>query len=225
MKRGLNKWLVILLIFCSGTFLSVNAQNNVDLDELLNGHVHKVDELLYSNLTFIQQTGDENQVKAIQEQEGILSNFVEVEQLNRGNSAYIDQKGSGHGAMLIQKGIGNEANLWSEGNLTVAKAIQFGDGNLINSYINNRNSLPKGALLVQEGNNNRIDFALLGNNDNLDESLTQAVSIRQTGNELEVNAVFESVETPVYIEQKSGPGGGGMKVDVSTSDFYFPMKR
>lgn len=219
MKRGIYTWMVLMVMAFTGAYTNASAQNNdVDLDELLNGHVHKVDEMLYSNLTFIQQTGGENHVKAIQDQQGTLSNFVEVEQLKWGNAAYIEQTGSGHGTLLIQQGIGNEANLWSEGNLTITKASQTGDGNRINSYLSNYNSTPKGALLVQEGNNNTIEFALTGHDDFGDRALSQAASIRQTGNDLQVTALFESLDSPVQIEQHSGPGGG-MKVDVSTSDF------
>ena len=81
----------------------------------MNGRVHKVDELLYSNLSFIHQVGDENQVTSIQHQQGQLANYSEIEQLNRANMAYVNQQGSGHNTILFQNGIENDANLWSVG--------------------------------------------------------------------------------------------------------------
>jgi hypothetical protein len=217
--------LILVLLFVSGGYTSVFAQNCEDeLRELLDGHVSQVNDLLYSNLSFIQQTGSENSVVTIQEQQGLLSNSVNVEQLNQGNSAYIEQTGSGHGTLLLQNGNGNEANLWSVGKLSLTIVKQEGNANSINSYIDNQKILPKGALLIQNGDNNSIDFALLGNDGIWSDSWPRVAFIKQNGNDLEVTALFDSYDCPVYIEQQSGPKGGGMKIDVSTTDFAFPMK-
>jgi hypothetical protein len=222
-----------ILGYCLTLFFLLNFGNSpvfaqdcdVDLEELISGHVFHVNNLLYSNLSFIRQTGNENSVVTIQEQQGLLSNFVSVEQLNQGNNAWIEQTGSGHGARLLQNGSGNEANLWSVGSLSLTVAKQEGEGNLINSYIDNQKLLPKGALLLQNGNNNSIEFALLGNDGFWKDSWPRAAYIKQNGNDLEVSALFDSYSWPVYIEQQSGPGGAGMKVNVSTTDFSFFMKK
>lgn len=225
MKRGLYTWMVFFVMVLSGAVITASAQeNSVDLDELMNGYTHKVDEVLFSNLSFIQQTGGDNQVKVVQDQQGILSNLVEVDQLNRWNSSYIEQTGSGHSTLLLQHGSGNEANLWSAGSLTDTRAIQSGNGNRIDSYLGNTSTTIKTAVFVQGGDNNIIEFALSGNTSVETQALSQVASIRQTGNDLQVTAFFESLGSPLEIEQHSGPAGG-MKVDVSTSDFYFPMKR
>lgn len=217
--------LLLLFTFVFGSSLTVFAQDSeVNLEELINGHVCHVNELLFSNLSFIQQTGNENNAVSIQEQNGQLANFVDVKQLNQGNNAYIKQTGSGHGTFLIQNGIENEANLWSVGSLSITKVKQRGDGNIINSYIDNEKFLPKGALLIQSGNNNSIDFALLGNDGFWSDSWPRAAFVKQNGNDLGVTALFDSYNCPIYIEQQSGPDGGGMKIDVSTTDFYFPGK-
>ncbi len=211
---------ILILVLCLPLF---GQEPDVDLDELVNGHIHKVDELLYSNLSFIRQTGNENQVTSYQDQQGQLSNFIEVEQLNQGNKAYIKQSGFGHGTKLKQNGAGNKANIGSDGNLTTTQIVQQGDENIINSYINNQSGTTKGAFLEQYGNSNKIDFAQTGYDGYLDESLSKAAYISQRGSNLEVNAVFDSFN-PIHIEQQSGPGGDGMQVNVSTSDFSFPMR-
>jgi hypothetical protein len=224
-RKLLFKSYLLFSIFVISSYSAVFAQDNdINLEELINGHVCHVNELLYSNLSFIQQTGNENNVVSIQEQNGQLANFVDVKQLNQGNSAYINQKGSGHGTILIQNGIENEANLWSVSSISITKVKQEGNENIINSYIDNQKFLPKGALLIQNGDNNSIDFALLGNDGIWSDSWPRAAYIKQTGNDLEVTALFDSYDCPVYIEQQSGPKGGGMKIDVSTTDFAFPMK-
>lgn len=211
---------ISILVFCIPLF---GQEPDVDLEELVNGHIHKVDELLFSNLSFIRQTGNENQVTSFQEQQGKLSNFIEVDQLNFGNRASIEQSGFGHGTKLRQNGTGNEAKIGLNGNLTTIQIVQEGDGNRINSYINNQSGTTQGAFMEQYGNSNKIDFAQTGYDGYSAESLSKAAYISQKGNNLEVNAAFDSFN-PVHIEQQSGPGGGGMQVNVSTSDFSFPMR-
>ena len=123
----------------------------------------------------------------------------------------------------MQNGINNEANIWSVGDYTATIAKQTGTGNTINSYISNEGFLPKVALLQQEGNNNVIDFALLGNGC-LWDSWPKGAYVKQTGNDLGISAIFDSYQSPVYIEQQSG-ANGGMNVNVSTTTFSFPMKK
>ena len=53
--------------------------------------------------------------------------------------------------------------------------------------------------------------------------MSNAAFISQQGNNHEVNARFDSFSNPVYIEQRSGFDGAGMQINISTSDFNFPM--
>lgn len=221
-KNMIRVFFILSLFIAAGAGTEVAGQETeVDLEEMINGHVYKVNGLIYNNTSVIQQAGHENQVTSIQEQQGKQSNFIDVEQLNQGNKALVIQKGTGHGTMLIQDGTGNEANIHSEGILTVTKVMQEGNQNVINSTIENRIELPVGARLVQEGNNNIMNFSL---ENNAYQNQSTPASVSQFGNNLEINAAFDSYSTPVTIEQNSGPGGGGMKVNISTSDFNFPMR-
>jgi minor curlin subunit len=220
----MNKNMFLFLVFIIGGFLITTGQTpEENLDELLNGQIFQVDNLLYSNLSFIQQTGDQNSITTLQEQQGRISNFVSAEQQGAANAGYVEQVGSAHTTVLLQNGSGNEANIWSVGDYTVTLINQQGYDNTINSYIDNQGFLPKAVLLQQYGNYNHIDFALLGNGC-LWNSWPQAAYIKQTGNNLEATAVFDWYISPVYIEQQSG-AGGGMSVNVSTTAFSFPMKR
>jgi hypothetical protein len=134
---------------------------------------------------------------------------------------YISQTGSSLKTSLQQTGQSNEASIWQEGSLISLEARQTGDGNVITSYIKNMGLFDKTVALLQEGNNNRIDIALFG-----DEipSTSQAIRVTQQGNGFEAKASMESYNFPVEITQRAGTRGGEMKVDVSTSYFSFPMK-
>src|SRR5690554_3798849 len=130
---GLKMTILFCFLFIFGT-THIYAQDphqieEVDLEELMNGRVHKVDELLYSNLSFIHQVGDENQVTSIQHQQGQLANYSEIEQLNRANMAYVNQQGSGHNTILFQNGVENDADLWSVGENVKTMVWQEGDDN------------------------------------------------------------------------------------------------
>ena len=79
-------------------------------------------------------------------------------------------------------------------------------------------------MLLQVGNQNRIDLSLKGNgfgNNPEDQSMI----VSQFGNQHEVTAFIEPFSAPVEIIQYSGIGGEGMKVNISTSAFNFPMKK
>ena len=200
-----------------------SAQNPEEIQELIEFHILDCNNQLNTNQAYINQAGDGNDITVIQQNTGIISNIVFSEQVSGGNIGYIEQTGDAHLTVLNQSGQENEANIWSEGSLTYTQVEQFGSGNMVNSYIDNDGLLPKAALLQQNGNNNVIDFALLGNGC-LWNSWPKGAYIKQTGDNLEVTALFDSYQSPVYIEQQSG-AGGGMKINVSTTAFSFPMKK
>ncbi|WP_320112648.1 hypothetical protein [Draconibacterium orientale] len=171
----------------------------------------------------MDQIGNQNNLVSVQQQEGVFSNVIISKQYNDKNEAYINQVGSGHASVLVQKGNGNEANLWSDGEMTVSKAWQQGDDNTINSFIRNKALIPKVAALIQVGNSNNIELALTGNGF-VSEGWPKAALIEQKGNDLEVVAKLDSYSSPLFIRQQSGTSGEGMSINISNSDFYFPMK-
>ena len=220
----LNKFLFLFISIFFTIPLYAQRNNNevVDLEELMNGRVHKVDELLYSNLSFIYQIGNENTVTTYQIQQGEYVNYSEIEQLNMANEAEIFQKGSGHNTKLFQNGIRNLADLYVVGDRVKTIMMQEGDNNSMGVYIENFTGPSRSANFLQKGNNNFINVALRG--DNFQGIDDQWIKIKQFGNSHQAEAIIDPFSTPIEIIQTSAPGGEGMKVNVSTSAFYFPMK-
>jgi len=212
----------ILLVL---SLLSISAFSQVFMPDMSVEQFDLIDanELLNSSNSIIEQIGNQNTMVVIQQQEGVLSNVIISKQYNAENDAYINQVGSGHASVLVQKGSGNEANLWSDGEMTVSKAWQQGDDNTIYSFIRNEALIPKVAALIQVGNRNNIELALTGNGF-VSEGWPKAAFIEQKGNDLEVIAKLDSYDSPVLVRQQSGTSGEGMRVNISNSDFYFPMK-
>ena len=211
--------LFVLSVFSSSAF-SQATMSDISLDEL---NFFDAVELVNSSNSIIDQIGNDNNINVIQQQEGELSNVIISKQYSDKNNAYINQVGSGHASVLVQKGNGNEANLWSDGEMTVSKAWQQGDDNTINSFIRNEALIPKVAALIQVGNSNNIELALTGNGF-VSEGWPKAAIIEQKGNDLDVVAKLDSYSSPLLIRQQSGSSGEGMSVNISNSDFFFPMK-
>lgn len=222
----MKKLIVLLsLIVFGGMFPAIGQViSDEEVIELLNGHVLQLDNLTNSNLSFIRQVGDENTAISIQEQQGSASNHVLVNQNGTGNRGYIEQPGSGLETYLWQYNANNEANLWSVGENIHTSVKQDGEGNVINSYIENTGLVLRSAALLQEGNDNRIDLSLKGDGFG-GNAAEQTVVINQNGNQHEVKAFMEPFSAPLEINQTPGVNGEGMKIDVSTSTFSFPMKR
>ena len=185
--------------------------------ELLNGHILQLYNLSNNNLSFVRQIGNKNTAVSIQEQEGIASNLVMINQDGIGNAAYTEHSGSELKTYLWQYNLTNEANLWSMGKSILTSVKQDGEENIVNSYIENDGANKRSLTFLQEGNQNRIDFSLIGSH-----PMEQVVIINQYGNHHEVKAHLEPSNAALEINQY---GRDGMKVDVSTSTFYFPMKR
>jgi hypothetical protein len=225
MQFGIMKNLIILILllvsFSNLTLFAQEPEN--ELEELRNGHLLQIDNFLYSNLAFIQQVGSYNSITTIQEQQGIFSNFINVEQDDGANIGYIEQTGSGHGTFLIQNGCGNKANIWEEGRFTISAIEQCGNDNFINSYISNQSIVINAAILRQNGNNNKIEFASLDNSGILPGSWPWGTYIEQIGSDLSISAIFDTYNCPVYIKQQSN-GSGGMNITVTHTTFNFPMK-
>lgn len=217
MKKQL---VLILLLLCN--FLAAIAQTfNNETDEILDGQILQTESPLFYNQAIIQQQGTENSVVSLQQQQGQALNFIQMQQSGTANSGYISQTGWDLSSRMLQQGQNNEANLWSEGGHVNMEIRQTGNENTIFSYIKNPSEFEKQAFLMQEGNNNRIELALFGNGV---PTADQTVKITQQGNGFEATALMESFNAPIEITQKAGPGGGEMSVNVSVSDFSFPMR-
>ena len=219
--------LLLLLITFAGMFPAITIGQVIseeEIIELINGQVLQLDNLPNSNLSFIRQIGAENTATSIQEKEGMVANLAIINQDGIRNTGYIEQTGSELKTYLGQYNLNNEANLWSVGGNIRTTVKQDGEGNIINSYIENDRLNLRTAMLLQEGNDNIIDLSLKG--DGFGSSLAeQAVIINQFGNQHEVKALMNPFSSPFEINQYPGIGGEGMKVNISTSTFNFPMKK
>lgn len=222
----MKKFIVLISLIIFAGMLPIIGQviSDEEVVELLNGHILLLDTPPNNNLSFVRQVGDENTATSIQGQEGVLSNLVMINQDGIRNSSYIKQTGSEIKTYLWQYNLDNEANLWSIGKNILTSVKQQGEGNIINSYIENDGGNQRSATLLQRGNQNRIDLSLIGNEFE-NNPIEQTAIINQFGNQHEVKAFIEPFTAPLEINQYSGMGGVGMKVEVSTSTFNFPMKK
>ena len=175
------------------------------------------------NSAIIQQVGENHQAETLQEQTGYQPNILFINQTGLGNKGFIEQTGTGIKSSIHQRGSSNEANLWSIGRDLSTYASQEGDGNVINSYIKDEGITTRSATLLQEGNQNRIDLSLTENGFG-SSYMDQHVKISQQGNQHELSALMEPHSAPFEITQTPGINGEGMKVNVSTSQFNFPMR-
>ncbi len=134
-----------------------------------------------------------------------LVNMVYVEQLGDINKAIVKQQGSNNNSYIFQQGNNltitvnqtgnsNETNSWSVGENIYTEIYQNGNNNVVNNYVENHDLSPKFTYITQNGNN------------------------------LECTAKQASSTSTLIIEQQSGFCGEGMKVEVSNSDFYCPLK-
>ena len=215
-----------ILLFSFVVFtLSATSQviTEEEMQDLLNSQEIQIENPIISNFLTIRQISDENRVFSIQNNPGGAPNSVLVNQEGRGNNGYINQNGSGNETRLWQYNASNEASLWSDGNNITTSVKQDGEKNIVNSYIKNLDLQSRSALLMQVGNNNRIDLALFG--DGIPSGvLSQEAKISQYGNNHVVEAFMEDTFVPIEVTQKSGAGGEGMPISVSNSYFNFPMK-
>lgn len=225
MKKIIVLFLLTIFVGMFPTVAIGQVISDEEVVEILNGHALQLNNLANNNLSFIQQVGNENTATFIQKYEGIVPNLVTM-MIQNGirNVGYIEQTGSELKTDLRQYNSNNEANLWSVGQNIHTLVKQDGDGNIINSYIENDGINLRSASLLQEGNDNRIDLSLKGDGFG-NNPIEQTVIINQFGNHHEVIAIMRPFSVPLEIKQTPGTNGEGMKIDVSTSTFNFPMKR
>ena len=222
----MKKIITLLSLIILVGMLPITGQDisEAEVVELINGNILQLGNQTNSNLSFIRQVGDENRSISIQEQEGVVPNLLMMNQEGIRNSSYIEQTGLEIQTYLWQYNLANEANVWSAGKNIMTSVKQNGERNLVNSFIENYGVSLRSAMLLQEGNQNRIDLSLKG--DGFSNNRTeQTVIINQYGNQNEVQAFMEPFSAPIEINQYPGFRGEGMKVNISTSTFNFPMKR
>lgn len=213
---------ILLIAFIANSVISQEIPDDLE-QEIPEVEAFILEWINNSNVSVISQTGETNSIISIQHQNGNLANAILSDQSGISNSGYLNQSGSLNQTFLKQNGNGNEANIWSSGQQIFTGAIQMGSNNKLNSYIENQGVLPKAAVIKQNGSNNTVELALLGNGW-MSDSWPKAAAITQNGNNLEFSAKLESFSSPVLINQQSGQTGEGMKINISNSAFYFPMK-
>jgi len=214
------KHLLTFLFFLTVFALASTAQVCSDENTwgLLDYDIMESGVLLNSNLTIIKQTGTQNNIVTIQQNPGVSANQILSNQHGARNVGYINQMGESHQTSLRQSGNRNEANLWSSGNLANTSVIQKGNGNFINSYIDNKVAQLHSASLVQHGRSNSIELALMGNS--LSTDLDCTVSVVQTGNANMAELILDHFDAPyLKVEQT-----GGAVITITHSAFSFPMK-
>lgn len=221
-KKLIYSLVLVILISLSVNVVALSQEEFI-MKDVLNGVVKEVEMMLFSNLLFLHQHGNENDLVSVQEQQGGTSNNVISLQNGLKNYAYVQQSGSGLDTRIEQHNVSNEANILLIGSNIQTTVKQDGEGNLINSYIENAGNVFRSASLLQEGNFNIIELSLIGD-EFTDHSLEQTIIINQYGNQHEVKALMEPFSSPLEINQTPGLNGEGMKIDVSTSTFSFPMK-
>jgi hypothetical protein len=217
----MTRFSLLLLILFSAITLSAQISSEEEIANLTGANIPEMESRQNINQVIIQQIGDNNKIISLQQNSGIYGTQILFSQQGSGNSGYVLQSGDNHKTTMRQTGQNNVASLWQEGSFTDVEARQTGDDNTINSYIKNTGLFEKTAFLMQNGKNNCIDLAIFGNEI---PTTSQSVKITQEGDGFGAKAFMESYNFPIEITQKAGPGGGDMKVDVSTSYFSFPMK-
>jgi hypothetical protein len=218
MKTIILAVLGITIVFMGRSQIS----SEEEIANLTGANIPEMESWQNINQVIIQQIGDNNKIISLQQNSGIYGTQILSSQQGNGNSGYIRQSGDDHKTTLRQTGQNSVANLWQEGNFTDFEAWQTGAENIINSYIKNAGLFEKTAFLLQDGNNNRIDLAIFGNEN---PTAAQSIKITQQGNGFEARALMESYNLPIQITQKAGSGEGQMKINISTSYFNFPMKQ
>ncbi len=219
----MNK-IIILFLFC---FICIftKAQDINDIEFFKSEEINFINTniLSSSNNAFMRQLGESNNVLSFQQNLGEHSNQLFSDQNGINNNGFINQTGTSHATGLVQKGNYNDAQINSTGQSTLTEINQSGDWNKVKFSIENKDDLLRAAQVLQTGNNNLVDLKITGNR-LFGESDAKDAVVTQTGNNHSFSAVLDSYKSPVVINQQAGPNGEGMKVDISASDFYFPMK-
>jgi minor curlin subunit len=215
---------ILFILWIVFSYLSITAQIlENEISNLGDANIVENEVLQHLNLTFINQVGNKNNTVVIQQNTAAFSNHIISEQRGLENNTFINQTGTSHATGLVQKGDFNDAQINSTGQLTSSVVNQSGDWNNVNLSIENKDDFLKVAQVLQTGNNNLVDLKITGSRFFWESDVKDAI-IAQTGNNHSFSAVLDSYKSPIVVNQQAGPNGEGMKVDISTSDFYFPMK-
>jgi hypothetical protein len=106
------------------------------------------------NEAYIQQSGNNNQLRLMQQQESLEGNLSRVLQSGNSNLAEILQTEGGNKLALIQRGNNNYYELANFGTDNELVNFQDGSDNKINQQLINSSQIR--SELVQIGNNNEI---------------------------------------------------------------------
>lgn len=215
------KFLTFLFLLISGVSIMVNAQEleREGISNLISSELMSTSGVLSGNEAFIKQIGDQNRSRSVQVGQSMLS----LRQTGDNNYGYFEQIGSQNLINMVQSGFGNESSLWSIGQNITINSSQEGTRNVINAYLENEGIVSRTADLIQVGNGNRIEIALLGNG--FVSSGVQSAEVRQTGNQNTLEAIFDPFMAPISVTQNPGVNGEGMRLNISTSSFNFPLRK
>lgn len=184
--------------------------------ELIGSHVISFGSA-EKELIGVKQTGDNNQLTAIQQLTQSENYIFQTVQTGYNNVGYTFQAGTGHELILNQNGNNNEANLWSLGKSTQNFVQQEGSGNFVNSYIENTSMDSRIATSIQIGDNNKINLQLTDMNAG---NTLKGVAILQTGLGNSADLMLNYFDLPyLKVEQT-----GGATIQITHSAFYFPTK-
>ena len=212
---------ILFSTFLAALTFSVFAQETGEaLDWFLNNNTIDYNFSGTQDVLQINQIGNSNEMIAIQQLSNNQNYILTGNQEGTGNKGFINQTGFNHESILSQKNSegtgGNEANLWSVGSNTQNFVRQEGSENFVNSYVENTTGFIRRAISIQEGNNNRIDLALIER----EENNLMGVRVTQTGDANSANLVLENFDAPfIKVDQT-----GGANIEITHSDFYFPGK-
>ena len=213
---------ILFSTFLAALTFSVFAQETGEaLDWFLNNNSVDYSFSGAQDVLQVNQLGDHNEMVAIQQLSDNQNYIFTASQEGTGNKGFINQTGFDHESILSQKNsegdLGNEANLWSVGGNTKNFVRQEGSENFVNSYVENTTGFIRRAISIQEGNNNRIDLALIEREEN---NNLMGVRVTQTGDANSANLVLENFDAPfIKVDQT-----GGASIEITHSDFYFPGK-
>ncbi|UJP65721.1 hypothetical protein [Mongoliitalea daihaiensis] len=183
--------------------------NNLDL---INAEILSIEFSSQKNVAVIQQLGNSNKSEILQQNTGNGSNTAVILQSNELNIGFIQQVGTYLSSSLLQIGIGNVANISSSGQNITQTIQQTGNGNVVNTNIENFSNAIFNVALNQVGSNNLIDIIFSGTNSTFGDQFI----LNQFGDGQSFRGDISTVSTPIEITQTPGIGGVGMQVNVST---------
>lgn len=218
MKPNCLIFVFLFFSFLSFDLMGQELESERDL-RLVSNQIISASGELSGNEALVRQIGNNNDSRAFQQGQNALS----ISQEGSGNMGYVEQLGSQNQTNLRQLGSFNEASLWAIGQNISINSLQEGRGNVVNAYLEYSGLSGRSADLVQVGNGNRIDIALLGNG--FVSSGLQVAEVRQLGNQHTLEAIIDPFSGPISVTQNPGANGAGMSLNISTSAFNFPMRR